>query len=165
MPNYSDNTIMQGSDLMLFVNDHAIAFATNHTVNITSSGSGSSDVSNKDTGAGGWASTAVTQLEYTISTENLYSISAYDSLFDIMTAKQPIAVKFGLKLASQATAEGNAPERGWTVDTTVTYYTGTVVMTSLNLTATNGESAQFTAEFASVGALVKVDSNSLNPNP
>lgn len=161
------NEIIEGSDLMLFVSGstgyRSIAFATNHTLNISTS---TSDVSNKDVGAGLWSSTAVRQLSYTISTENLYSIGAYDKLFDAMIAKTPLKVCFAPKNASEATAEGNAPASGWTPDaaSAATHYEGEAVITSLNVTAQNGDNATFTAELAGVGALTKV-TNKVNHAP
>lgn len=155
------NEIIEGSDLMLFVSGasgyRSVAFATNHTLNISTS---VSDTSNKDVGAGLWSSTAVRQLSYTISTENLYSIGAYDKLFDAMIAKTPLKVCFAPKNASEATAEGNAPASGWTPDaaSAATHYEGEAVITSLNVTAQNGDNATFTAELAGVGALTKVTS-------
>lgn len=157
--------IIEGSDLMLFVSGstgyRSIAFATNHTLNISTS---TSDVSNKDVGAGLWSSTAVRQLSYTISTENLYSIGAYDKLFDAMIAKTPLKVCFAPKDATQATAEGNAPASGWTPEaaSSATHYEGSAVITSLNVTAQNGDNATFTCELAGVGALTKVTSASQN---
>ena len=44
---------IQGSDLMLFVDDKSIAYATNHTLEISGE---TQDTSNKDEGAGGWSS-------------------------------------------------------------------------------------------------------------
>ena len=153
--------IIEGSDLMLFVSGStgykSIAFATNHTLNISSS---VSDTSNKDTGGGLWSSTAVRQLSYTITTENLYSVGAYDQLYDAMIAKTPLKVCFAPKDATQATAEGNAPASGWTPEaaSSATHYEGSAVITSLNVTAQNGDNATFTCELAGVGALTKVTS-------
>lgn len=156
------NEIIEGSDLMLFVSGasgyRSVAFATNHTLNISTS---VSDTSNKDVGAGLWSSTAVRQLSYTITTENLYSVGAYDQLYDAMIAKTALKVCFAPKNASQATAEGNAPASGWTPDaaSAATHYEGEAVITSLNVTAQNGDNATFTCELAGVGALTKVTSN------
>lgn len=154
--------IIEGSDLMLFVSGStgykSIAFATNHTLNISTS---VSDTSNKDTGGGLWSSTAVRQLSYTITTENLYSVGAYDQLYDAMIAKTALKVCFAPKDATQATAEGDAPTGGWSPESASagTHYEGNAVITSLNVTAQNGDNATFTAELAGVGALTKVTSN------
>ena len=47
------NEIIEGSDLMLFISGasgyRSVAFATNHTLNISTN---TADISNKDTGAG-----------------------------------------------------------------------------------------------------------------
>jgi len=163
---HTRNEIVEGSDLMLFISGasgyNSVAFATNHTLNISTS---VSDTSNKDVGAGLWSSTAVRQLSYTISTENLYSIGAYDKLYDAMIAKTPLKVCFAPKDATQATAEGNAPAGGWSPEMapTTTRYEGNAVITSLNTTAQNGDNATFTCELAGVGALTKVVSGQDDP--
>jgi len=61
---------IKGGDLMLFVDGKSIAYATNHTLEINAE---TSDTSNKDEGAGDWATQEVTLLSWTASSENLYS--------------------------------------------------------------------------------------------
>jgi len=144
---------IQGGNLMLFINGKSIAYATNHTLEISGE---TKDTSNKDEGAGAWASEEVGLLSWTASTENLYSEDGegnlYADLFDAMIAKTPIPAVFSLKSAADNVV--NVTEGGWTPK--APKYQGNVVITSLSLNAPNGEYATFTANFSGVGALQKV---------
>ena len=147
---------IQGGNLMLFINGKSIAYATNHTLEISGE---TKDTSNKDEGAGAWASEEVGLLSWTASTENLYSEDGegnlYADLFDAMIDKTPIPAVFSLKSASAEVV--NVTTGGWT-PIAAPKYTGNVVITSLSLNAPNGEYATFTANFSGVGALTKVES-------
>ena len=76
---------VQGGDLMLFVDGKSIAYATSHTLNIDGE---TQDTSNKDEGAGGWASNEVSILSWSATSDNLYSEDGegnnYEDLFDLM---------------------------------------------------------------------------------
>ena len=134
---------------MLFINGDSIAYATNHTLNITVE---TKDTSNKDEGGGNWVSWEAT-------TENLYSEegegNTYADLFDAMIAKTPIPAIFSLK--NEASTVTTVPSGGW--NPKAPKYQGNVIITSLQLNAPNGEYATFTANFKGVGALTKVTTN------
>ena len=142
---------IKGQELMLFLAGKSIAFATSHTLEISAE---TSDTSNKDEGGGDWASSEVSKLSWTASSENLFTTdgngASYDTLFDYMVKKTPIDAVFGLK--SEATTD--VPSEGWTAATTGVY-TGKVVITSLSLNAANGEYATYSAQFTGVGELKK----------
>ena len=146
---------IQGGNLMLFINGKSIAYATSHTLEISGE---TKDTSNKDEGAGAWASEEVGLLSWSATTENLYSEDGegnlYADLFDAMIAKTPIPAVFSLKSAADTVV--NVTEGGWTPK--APKYQGNVVITSLSLNAPNGEYATFTANFSGVGALTKVAS-------
>jgi len=67
---YNGDHIINGSDLMLFVDGKSVAYATSHSLDITNE---TADTSNKDTG-GRWTSAKVTRTSWTVSTENLYAL-------------------------------------------------------------------------------------------
>ena len=142
---------IKGGDMMLFVGGKSIAYATSHTLEINAD---TTDVSNKDEGGGNWATSEVNMLNWSCTSENLYSVDGegkkFDELFDLMIAKEPIAAVFSVK--SQSVDE--VPQGGWSPSTPK--YTGNVIITSLSLNAPNGEYATFTANFQGVGALTKV---------
>lgn len=152
------NTIIKGDELMLFdANGESIALATSHTLSISAD---AAQINCKDGGI--WQSSTVNQINWTIDTDNLYSVVEFDKLFTIMTARTPVDVYFGLKGQTgtgDVDTDGVAPQSGdtqkvWTKATTGCYK-GKAVLTSLNVNAASGDNATFTASFQGVGALVK----------
>lgn len=136
---------------MLFVDGKSIAYATSHTLSISGD---TQDTSNKDEGGGNWASSEVSILNWTASSDNLYSTDGegnnFEDLYDIMIAKTPVQAVFCLKSQMNLT---DVPTGGWSPS--VPKYVGNVVITSLEVNAPNGEYATFTAQFTGVGALEK----------
>lgn len=144
--------VIEGGDLMLFVESKSLAFATNHTLSISTE---TSDTSHKDI-KGSWTSTSVKTFSWEVSTENLYADegngSTFDVLFDAMTSKKLVTIVFGQHTGTltQATPSTSG---GWAADTTNNYYTGQAYITSLEVNAPNGDNATFTATFTGVGEL------------
>ena len=135
---------IKGQELMLFVNGKSIAYATNHTLNLSAE---LADVSNKDEGSGDWKVQEVKQMSWEDTTENLYSVDGYNSLFTLMTAKTPITAVFAPKTETDI----NVPSGGtWTASSG---YTGQVVINSIAVNAQVGDYATFTVNFTGVGAL------------
>ena len=136
---------------MLFVDGKSIAYATSHTLTISGD---TQDTSNKDEGGGSWASSEISKLNWSASSDNLYSVDGegnnFGDLFDAMLNKEPIDAVFCLKSQMSLT---DVPTGGWS--TSVPSYSGKVVITSLEINAPNGEYATFTAQFTGVGALKK----------
>ena len=139
---------------MLFVDGKSIAYATSHTLSISGD---TQDTSNKDEGGGSWASSEVSILNWSASSDNLFSVDGqgnnFADLFDIMIAKTPVQAVFCLKSEMNLT---DVPTGGWT--TSYPMYQGNVVITSLEVNAPNGEYATFTAQFTGVGELKKKQS-------
>lgn len=142
---------IKGGDMMLFLNNKSIAYATNHTLEINAE---TADTSNKDEGGGDWASNEVRLLSWSATSENLYSLDGqgdnFADLFDIMVAKQPVDAVFAKK--SQTVTD--VPTGGWTAGTPK--YKGQVIISNLSLNAPNGEYATYTVQFTGVGALQKL---------
>lgn len=135
---------IKGQELMLFVNGKSIAYATNHTLNLSAE---LADVSNKDEGSGDWKVQEVKQMSWEATTENLYSVDGYNSLFTLMTAKTPITAVFAPKTETDI----NVPSGGtWTASSG---YTGQVIINSIAVNAQVGDYATFTVNFTGVGAL------------
>jgi hypothetical protein len=119
MANINDQ-IVNGGDLMLFIDGKSIAFATNHTLSISAE---TAETSSKDTG-GMWVAKAIRKVSWTMSTENLYSTegegSNYDTLFDAMISKKTITAVMALEGNSTDLMDnklGEVPEGGWTAKT------------------------------------------------
>lgn len=153
--------IIKGDDLMLFIPDGAnafksIAYATSHTLTMTAE---TQDINTKDHGE--WGSTTINKIQWSISTENLYTDEDFDTLFDLMVAKQKIKVVFGKKAeaASVVVADGDAanytPANQDYAHRNAHMKEGYVIITSLTANTPSGDNATFTAEFQGVGAFTK----------
>lgn len=142
---------IKGQELMLFLEGKSIAFATSHTLEVSAE---TADTSNKDEGGGDWATSEISKMSWTASSENLFSVDGdgkgYDDLFDLMIKKTPITAVFGRKTETAT----EVPSQGWTAQTTGVYE-GKVVITSLSLNAPNGEYATYSVQFTGVGELKK----------
>jgi predicted secreted protein len=150
-------TIIQGRDLMLFNNDgHSYAYATNHTFTMTAE---TSDVTSKDHGK--WGASEVSRVTWEITSENLYTTSDYDSMFEQMTAGTPIMIRFGLKQApsdpDMVPADGSTALPYWTSQNT--FYQGKALITSLVANANNGENATYNITLTGVGKIQKTTIN------
>lgn len=139
-----------GKDLMLFVGGKAIALATSCKLSMSAE---TIDTQSKDSGI--WTEKDIKKLSWNCSSENLFSADAsansYDKLFELMLAREPIEIKFGIPANSDS---GELPAAGWTLPTTGAY-SGTVLITSLELNAPDGDKATFSAQFEGTGALAK----------
>lgn len=145
--------------LFLGATKTSIAFATNHTLEI--SAEMSSSTQNKDESNGGdWATSEVNTLSWTASSENLFCLPAggegdtYADLFDLMIAKEPIDAVFARKLQNVT----DVPSGGWDPDAVgsdTPQYVGKVIITSLSLNAPVGDFATYSAQFQGVGPLQK----------
>ena len=145
--------IIQGRDLMLFDNDgHSYAFATNHTLTITAE---TTDVLSKVHGI--WGASEISRYTWEITSENLYTVDAYDEMFEAMLAGNAIQVRFGLKVdqvdMSKNVADGDLALPYWTSQNS--YYTGKVLITSLTANANNGENATYSITLTGTGSIKK----------
>lgn len=142
--------IIKGDDLMLFdAEGKSIAYATAHTLTISAD---AADISSKDHGI--WGGSEVNKISWEITSDNLYTSEAYDTLFTSMLTRQPITVFFGLK------AE-NDPEKT-VVNGDYSYwskaagaYTGQAFITSLVANANSGENATFNVTLTGTGKISK----------
>ena len=149
-------TIIKGGMLMVFINTSSIPLATNHTLRISGE---TNDTSNKDVAAGKWASSSLKSLSWEVTTDNLYSVEGVKKMYDALVS----GTAFPIAFTQKTQAEGaELPQSGsWTPDTTSDdYFHGNAILTSLEVTAQNGENATFSATFQGVGELVRG-----NPTP
>lgn len=146
---YTPATIVKGDELMLFdAAGHSIAYATNHTLTISGD---TQDISSKDHGV--WGATSVNKISWEITSENLYTETAFDTLFTSMIGRAPITVYFGMHTAETGTpADGDIAY--WTQNGGHTY-TGKAYITSLTANANNGENATFSITLTGVGTFAK----------
>lgn len=146
--------VINGGDLMLFIDGESVAFATSHKLSINVE---TVETTSKDSG-GKWVSKSGRKISWNCSTENLYSNDGagmtFDQLFDKLVARTEIDAVFCLKKEDVDAV----PADGWTATdaaTTNPVYSGKVIITALEANAPNGDNATFTASFEGVGALTK----------
>lgn len=159
---------IQGQDLMLFVKTSdgtlkSIAFATSHTLSTSME---TVDNSNKDEGAGRWSSYTAGMMQWSCTSENLMAEKAtnghtFNSLFDVYLSRQPIEVAFALQkdytdLTTKLDSDWEAPSTGWSPS--ANQYTGTALITNLEVTAQNGQVATYSITMQGCGNLKKVGS-------
>lgn len=150
--------ILKGENLMLFADGKSIAFATSHSLEISLD---TREISTKDHG-GKWTEAEAGKINWTISSENLVGNpgegSNYDTLLDLMIARQPIDVVFALEGDStdfEANKLDYVPTGGWSAKTG-NGRKGKAIITSLSCSAPNAEYATMSATFTGVGELSKV---------
>lgn len=141
--------IKTGSCIMLFIDGHSIAYATNHTFNLTGN---TTDISTKDHGEFGAVIPA--NITWEVTSENLYTHASYFELFDAMIAKEEITIVFGE--ASDYDPDGlDASASSWTAPST-NALTGKAYITSLAENAPNGETATFSVTLTGSGPVTKL---------
>lgn len=150
--------ILKGQNLMCFCGGKSIAFATNHTLEVSGE---TTDCSTKDNGGGEWASSEMGLLSWTCSSENLVADKrnglGYDDLFDMYVAKQPIDLVFGLKSTIADSGEYyEVGEGGWSAKAN-SGYKGKAFITGITLNAPNGENSTMSVSFTGTGALTKLN--------
>ena len=147
---YTPATIVKGDELMLFdAAGHSIAYATNHTLTISGD---TQDISSKDHGV--WGATSVNKISWEITSENLYTEGAFDTLFTSMVSRAPITVYFGMKDPTATGTPADGDIAYWSQYAGHTY-TGKAYITSLTANANNGENATFSITLTGVGTFAK----------
>ncbi|MCC8198548.1 MAG: phage tail protein [Tannerellaceae bacterium] len=147
---YNGENIINGSDLMLFVDGKSVAYATSHSLDITNE---TADTSNKDTG-GRWTSAKVTRTSWTVSTENLYALQGegqtFNDLFELL--QKEVKIVFCLESGYKSKPVTGVPSGGWS-QVSSPKYSGDAIITSLSISAPDADNATFTAEFTGIGPL------------
>lgn len=150
--------IIKGGDLMLFIDNKSIGYATSHSLSISAD---TKETSTKDSG-GKWQTSEVGLISWTASSENLYANEVegktYSDLFNAMVDRTELNAVFALKddsTNSETEESDTVPTKGWTPKAK-TGYQGKVIITSIELNAPNGEDASFTVQFQGTGPLKAV---------
>ena len=169
--NADQTKIIEGSKLMLFINNKSIAMATNHTLSLSAE---TTEISNKDIGSGDWTANNVRRFSWEVSTENMFTVSAYKKLFQLMLAKQPVDAVFSIRKGDALIADSSSYFADWTWKYTNAsdslsipdkeYYTGKVIITSLDVQAPNDDNATFSCTMTGTGSLTYY-TNILEPEP
>lgn len=139
-----ENQVISGSDLMLFKDGRALAMATSCKIDISSN---TLSVSSKDLGK--WESKMSQKLSWSATSDNLLVMSEYKSLVDAMIAREALQLEFDVV---SKTNDDGVPTEGWTFDAN-NGYKGNAIITSISLTASDGENAQYSVSFEGSGPL------------
>ena len=139
-----ENQVILGSDLMLFKDGKAIACATSCKLDIQAN---TLETSSKDNGR--WTSKQGGKLSWSATSDNLLVMSEYKSLVDAMIAREAVQLEFDV--VSKANDDG-VPTEGWTFDAN-NGYKGNAIITSISLTASDGDNATYSVSFEGTGAL------------
>lgn len=140
-----------GEGLMLYVTGETgllpIAYATSHSLSVNGE---TIDTSSKMSGA--WQDFLIGQLNWQVSSESLVSRTAgqmsFNTLFDIMSAREGIPVTIGTPL----------DDVDFLLDTLKPILEGDAAITSLEQTSSNGEVCTSSATLQGLGELKRVNS-------
>jgi TP901-1 family phage major tail protein len=144
--------VIRGTDLMLFVKGtgstyESIAFATSCQLSVNAT---TLETSSKDSGK--WTSKQASKLNWTVTTDNLYSTLEFSKLLIKMIARQELDAHF--TVATNADSDSGMPSGGWTP---ATYgQKGKVVITSLTANAPDNENATFSVTLEGTGQLADI---------
>jgi TP901-1 family phage major tail protein len=148
---HDSNTDIFRGQLFLFVEGNPIAFGTNATLNITTE---EVDISNKMM-SGNWKGSLPGQKSFSITSESLLTRKEGQYSFDKLLDKQIKDETFDFFMGEAKVTEQTPTGGKFEPDTTKKYYTGTVMITSLELTSEVNNIATYSASFTGIGALVQ----------
>ena len=149
---YTSLPIVKGDELMLFIDNKSIAYATSHSLTLSTT---MQDISSKDHGA--FAAQIAGNRTWEISTENLYTDKYFDILYDVYLTGKAVTVVF----AHAAEWDPNGiidKKENWDPSTGDIYYTGKAVITNLAVSANTGEMSTLSATLTGQGSLEQKNS-------
>lgn len=142
------NTVILGSELMLFHSisgkSEALACATTCKLDISAS---ALETSSKDSGK--WTSKQASKLSWSASSDNLMVIGEYKKLVNAMISRSEIELEFST--VANADSDNGKPTDGW--QSNADGYKGKAIITSISLTAGDGDNSTYSVSFEGVGAL------------
>ena len=167
--------VIKGGDMMLFIKEangtvKSIAFATSHTLTVSTD---TQQTSTKDDG-GKFQSSDYGILSWSASSENLCSYDGagynYQDLINLMLSQTKVTATFSIEgnsgtsypYANKKDSVDETTDDTWTPANTGSIgstsnkslgYTGTVLITNVEVNAPNGENATFTVQLQGDGPL------------
>lgn len=146
---------VRGKNLMIFIDDKAIALSTACGLDLTAD---TEETSSKD--SGNWKDFDVTMLSFTGSTDVLVSAIASDSdtadlahkeLFAKFVSMEPVDLVFG-EIVDRTNSNNDRPDLGW-AEPSDNGYAGSALITALSFSAPVDGKATMTISFQGTGAL------------
>lgn len=148
---HDSNTDIFRGQLFIFVGDNPIAYGKDATMNITTE---EIDISNKMM-SGGWKGSLPGKKSFAITSESLLTQKQGQESFDSLLDKQINDETFTFFMG-EAKVTNQTPTGGeFVLDKTKPFYTGTIMITSLDVKSTDGDISSCSSSFTGVGALVK----------
>lgn len=155
MQNLTNQKILKGSTVMVFIDENPIAFATSESLSITPN---TTEVSTKSHGL--YPSLIVNSIGWTVSVENLASddgIKALNALVTSANNNEPVHLKFAKPNNFDKKGIVNNDNDNWTVGQgAVIYAEGDAILTSYSWNAPAGDNLTMSAEFTGVGELTLI---------
>lgn len=155
--------LMNGADMMLFINGKSIACATNASLTLSTTMLDVTSPGHKDIGTGatataGWDDATPQSHSWSASTENLFASdpqgNSFDDLFKAYKQGTSCTAYFGwVQPHNDVGSGGYAAPGSLTYSTSYAYYYGNCVVSNLTANAPYEGKATFTAEFQGKGEL------------
>jgi predicted secreted protein len=143
--------VVQGRDLMIFVNGKTISLATNHSLTISAD---VTETASKDSGK--WKEKKITKFDWNAKCDSLVSVddeaNSYDAMYDAMIAGEPVDIISGRP--SNISDDGE-PEGGW-ISPTTNYYKGKALITSLERNDPENDNSTMSIALDGTGKLDRV---------
>ena len=152
--------VVKGDALMCFLNNKAMAWATNHVLSLSSD---TEEIQTKD--HGNFSATLVNKISWECTCDALYvetdSQDGYETLRTAMLAMQPVNLVFGkagnFDQNGNQNVDENATQDYWKPTSNGgTYYGGQAIITSLQLNAQSGSNANYSVTFTGAGPYAPV---------
>lgn len=148
---HDSNTDIFRGQLFLFIGENPIAYGTSATMQISTA---EIDISNKMLGDH-WKGSLPGQKSFTISSDSLVTRATGQVSFDTLLAKQLADETIEFFIGEASVTEQTATGGKFALDTTKPHYTGTVMITSLEIKSETNGLATCTTSLAGVGALTQ----------
>lgn len=146
---HDSNTDIFRGQLFVFVKDSPIAYGKDATLNITTE---EIDVSNKMM-SGGWKGALPGKKSFSVTSESLLTQAADQESFPSLLKKQINDETFTFVIGEAKVTNQTATGGQFELDKSKPYYTGTIMITSLDVKSTDGDIATCSASFTGIGAL------------
>ena len=147
----SNADIFRGQ-LFIFVEEKPIAYGKDATLNITTE---EVDISNKMM-SGGWKGSLPGKKSFSVTSESLLTKEADQESFPSLLKRQIQDETFTFILGEAKVTNKTATGGEFELDKTKPYYTGEMMITSLDVKSTDGDIATCSASFTGIGALEEV---------
>lgn len=138
--------IQKGRNLIVKIDNTIVGFAKSCDLDVTAD---TRDIASYKQQSGGWKEYDSDKCGWSINTEHLATVEMTDEnkLFDALVAKESIEIQFAVGTWSEAGVFTQTAQKG---------YKGKAFITSLKLSASDGDDATFSISLQGTGVLSKI---------